>query len=701
MKTLIVAEKPMAGKDIAKVVGANKNHGDYMEGDNYVVTWAVGHLIGLKTPNEHDEKYGEWSTEQLPISFPLGKSLKVLPKTMKQFKVIKDLIHRDDIDLLINAGDAGREGYLIQEWIYRMAGCKLPKKVLWASSLTTAGIKQALDNLKDNETEEFKGILREAEARAEGDYFLGMNYSRLLTCTRAYKQTLSYGRCQTPLLNLIAKRDAEIAAFKSTPYWTLNVTYKKGFKGILVGDDDKEIRFTDKIDADEWIKRLDGKSGVVIKYQKEDKREKAPLLYNLAKLQQDMGRKYKLSPDETLQIVQDLYEKHKMCSYPRTDSQYLSMDIYDEIVEHLKSCSFGLFKGLIDGIDFDGISADKSYFNDLKVTDHHALIPTINEKMESEYEKLDTNHKNVFDAIALSLIAIFYPDYRYESTTIVTEIAGGHFKSSGTTIKALGYKSILREQKDDLQILPELKEGNSLSLEGAQVLSKKTEPPKKYNDSSIVKVMEKYNIGTSATRAEIIKKLQSPERRFIVREKGKYSVTSLGKEYIAIIPDELKAPELTQQFEESLVKVNEGDLSKDDFLSELLNDFNKNLQKFTSEELPDEKKIGFSHDKAKQSESLGKCPKCGGDVKMGKFGAWCTQKCGMFCGKAFGTTLTAEQVRKLLAGESIKIKCKGEDGKMKTIGPVILDDPGFESIVYIDKKSGKEVTGYRYVLKRE
>ena len=197
---LIVAEKPAAGADIAKVVGATKRGSGYLEGNGYIVTWAVGHLIGLKKPEEHGEEYGKWQLGKLPLSFPLGDSLKVLPGTGKQFKIIKELIHRPDVDLLINAGDAGREGYLIQEWIYRMAGCTLPKKVLWASSLTTVGIQTALNNLKDNDLEEFRGILREAEARAEGDYFLGMNYSRLLTLTRAYgRQTLSYGRCQTPL----------------------------------------------------------------------------------------------------------------------------------------------------------------------------------------------------------------------------------------------------------------------------------------------------------------------------------------------------------------------------------------------------------------------------------------------------------------------------------------------------------------------
>lgn len=658
-KTLIVAEKPAAGQDIAKVVGATKKQNGYMEGEKYVVTWAVGHLIGLKQPQEHDEKYRRWRLDNLPISFDLSESLKVLPDTSYQYKVIKELIHRPDIDMLINAGDAGREGYLIQEWIYRMAGCRLPKKVLWASSLTTAGIQNAMDNLKENDLPEFQGILREAEARAEGDYLLGFNYSPLLTITRAYMQTLSYGRCQTPLLQLVYCRDKAIREFKSEPYWNVEVTYTKGFKGILIAEDEKGRKFFDQTEAETVLKNTAGK-GTVEVYEKLAKKEKAPLLYNLAKLQQDMGRKYSFSPDKTLQIAQSLYEKYKIMSYPRTDSQYLSMDVYDEIVEHLKSCRFGNFKVPIDQIDFTSIQADKSYFNDLKVTDHHALIPTINSDMESAYNMLSEDERKVFDAIVLSLIAIFYPEYQYDAAKIIVDIGGNKFKSTGTTIKSLGYRILFKnsqtEKEDELQILPELHENDIISIDSAALLDKKTVPPKKYNDETIIKAMEKYNIGTSATRADIIKKLQNPKRQFIIREKGKYSVTELGEEYICIVPEELKAPELTQQFEDNLNKVNEGSLSKEDFLQGLLNEINNNIIKFTSTPIPDEQKIGYKASaQRKQKENLGKCPKCGSDVKSGQYGAYCTGKCGMMLGQIRGRKLSEEQIKALLDGKKVYI----------------------------------------------
>lgn len=658
-KTLIVAEKPAAGQDIAKVVGATKKQNGYMEGEKYVVTWAVGHLIGLKQPQEHDEKYRKWSLDNLPISFDLSESLKVLPETSHQYKIIKELIHRSDIDMLINAGDAGREGYLIQEWIYRMAGCRLPKKVLWASSLTTAGIQNAMDNLKENDLPEFQGILREAEARAEGDYLLGFNYSPLLTLTRAYQQPLSYGRCQTPLLQIVYCRDKAIREFRSEPYWNVEATYAKGFSGMLIDEDEKGKKFFDKTEAETALKNTAGK-GTVIVYEKQGKKEKAPLLYNLAKLQQDMGRRYSFSPDKTLQIAQTLYEKYKVMSYPRTDSQYLSMDVYDEITEHLGSCRFGNFRAMIDQIDSGSIKADKSYFNDLKVTDHHALIPTINADMESAYNMLSEDERRVFDAVALSLIAIFYPEYQYDATRIIVDIGGNRFKSTGTTIRSLGYKILFKnnqtDKDDGLQILPELHENDIIMIDAAALLAKKTVPPKKYNDETIIKAMEKYNIGTSATRADIIKKLQNPKRQFIVRENGKYSVTKLGEEYICIVPDELKAPELTQQFEENLGRVNDGNLTKDEFLKSLLSDINNNIIKFTSNPIPDEQKIGYKAAiQRKQDEILGRCPKCGSDVKTGQYGAYCTGKCGMMFGQIRGRKLSKEQVKALLNGQKVYI----------------------------------------------
>lgn len=701
-KTLIVAEKPAAGADIAKVVGAAEKHKGYYEGEQYIVTWALGHLIELKDPEEHDERYKKWNLKDLPISFDISDSLKVIPETGFQFKVIKSLIHRSDVDLLINAGDAGREGYLIQEWIYRMAGCRLPKKVLWASSLTTAGIRTAMENLKDDNLPEFQGILREAEARAEGDYILGYNYSPLLSLTRAYgRQALSYGRCQTPLLNLVAFRDYEIKKFQSQPYWCLEATYRKGFRGVLTDENEKEKKFLDRAEAEAVLNGCTG-SGTVAVYEKQEKKQKAPLLYNLAKLQQDMGRRYSFSPDRTLEIAQALYEKHKMLSYPRTDSQYLSMDVYDEITHHLRSCMFGKFKKPISRIDFDHITADKSYFNDLKVTDHHALIPTIDGEMEEKYNALDEDERKVFDAVVLSLTAIFYPPYCYDAVKVIIDISGNLFKSSGTTIKSLGYKVLAADRDPDQdtepdaekQILPELKEGDTAAVDSCRLIEKKTVPPKKYNDETIIKVMEKYGIGTSATRAEIIKKLQNPRRQFLVRENGRYSATELGFEYIKAVPEHLKIPELTRKFEESLRRVNEGTLGKDEFLQGLLDGIRKDIVQLTSHPIPDEQKIGYAAEKKREAgELLGKCPKCGADVKAGDYGAYCTGKCGMTPGRIRGRELTDEQVRALLSGQKVYVTgLKKKAGG--TYSAYFIPD-GIEPYSYT-AKDGRERNGYQF-----
>lgn len=697
-KTLIVAEKPAAGKDIAKVVGADEDHNGYMEGEKYVVTWAVGHLIGLKEPKEHDEKYKKWRLENLPISFELPESLKVLPETRRQYKVIKELIRREDIDMLINAGDAGREGYLIQEWIYRMAGCRLPRKVLWASSLTRAGIQTAMDNLKDNDLPEFQGILREAEARAEGDWILGYNYSPLLSLTRAYKQSLSYGRCQTPLLQMVYLRDKAIREFKPEPYWNVEITYAKGFKGSLIGEDGKAVHFFQKEEAEAALGRSKG-SGIVTGYDVQRKKEKAPLLYNLARLQQDMGRRYQYSPDQTLKIAQALYEKHKILSYPRTDSQYLSMDVFDEIGEHLESCRFGKFAAFIDRIDLPALQPDKSYFNDLKVTDHHALIPTINDSMGAAYASLSEDERHVFDAVILSLAAIFYPPYEYDSTRIITEVDGNRFQSVGTTIRSLGYKQLFKntaEKHDEtLQILPELAEGSSLLIDSAVLLDKKTQPPGKFNDETIVRAMEKYGIGTSATRAEIIKKLQNSKRQFIVRDKGKYSVTPLGEEYIRIVPAALKSPELTQHFEADLHKVNKGELTKDAFLDKLLETIREDIEKFSADAVPEEQRIGYAAAKQREADkNLGPCPKCGAEVSAGLYGAYCTGKCGMMLGKVRGKELTNEQVRALLQHRKIHVTgLKKKDGQ----GTYSADftPEGIEEYSYAGS-DGKEKRGWRF-----
>lgn len=661
-KILVIAEKPAAGSTMAKLLGCIQKKDGYIEGNEYIVTWAIGHLIGLKYPEEHQEKYKVWKLEDLPFSFDIKDSLKILPGTSNQFGIIKNLINRNDIDMLINAGDAGREGYLIQSWIYRLAGNRKPIKVLWASSLTDEALRKAFTNLKDNK--EFQGLLMEAEARAEGDHKLGINYSRALTLLKAGERTsLSYGRCQTPLLNLIVLRDCEIANFKPKEYYNVENTYIKGFKGILINEEKKKANLVDQQAAKEILIKCQGASGTVVTYEREDKENKAPLLLDLATLQKKMGASYGFTMDYTLELAQQLYEKRKILSYPRTDSRFLSTDLRHEIKDHLNCCSFGIFKEMIEQISETEIASDgiSQYFNDKKVTDHHALIPTIHNNTASVYTKLSVDEKKVFDAIVLSFIAIFYPAYQYSSTEIIVEVNGNKFMSIGKTIRKLGYKSIYNGEENadegasdkDKQVLPELEIGTSIKIDAQSILKGVTKPPNRYTVSTIVSLMEKYTIGTSATRAEIAKKLQNPKREFIKLEKGKYYATDLGKQYIEVLPEKLKAPLLTMQFEEKLHLINQGVLTKDAFLTSLDAEIRATigeLQQCSGERLNAPERANTS------------CPVCGkGNVVITSKVCFCSEQkngCTLAVFRTIaGKKLTDSQIKQLLTnGKTGKIK---------------------------------------------
>lgn len=657
-KILVIAEKPSAGADMAKVLQCDQRRAGYMEGDRYIVTWAVGHLVGLKYPEEHDAKYKTWKLEDLPFSFPLAESLKVLPNTKSQFAVVKQLIQREDISEIINAGDAGREGYLIQEWIYRLAGNRKPKKVLWASSLTEEALKKAFANLKD--PEEFRLLLEEAEARAAGDYAMGINYSRALTLTIGRKQVmLKYGRCQTPLLNMIVSRDAEIGSFVSKPFYNVEMTYQKGFKGTMVAEDGHTADFFDRDVASSYIERLQNpEPAIVAEYKCTEKQGTAPALYNLAELQKAMGRLYGYTPEDTLATAQVLYEKYKVLSYPRTDSRALSMDVYREIRDHIQSCSFGEFVASVATILENEIAADKKYFNDHKVTDHHALIPTIHPDMQGAFSKMSEQEQRVFSAVLRSFLAIFCPPYEYLLTEIVTEKNGCRFYTKGITVKKLGYKEVFCLEEDTVkeseQDLPELQEGQLLVASAVKRLDKKTKPPARYTVASIITAMEQNGIGTSATRAEIIKKLMDRRAPYVRLETGKYVSTDLGRQYIAAIPEVLKDIHLTQKFESRLQDIASGRLTKDGF-----------LQKIHDEETKMLEYLKQCDGEIKETEATGKlaalCPKCGKTIRENEKAYGCTgYKDG--CDFKIWKTIAGKKITPAMADQLLT---KGKTGKIK------------------------------------
>lgn len=661
-KVLVIAEKPSVGSDIAKALHVTGRKNGYIENEEYIITWAVGHLVGLKYPEEHNPAFKQWRLEDLPYVFPLSESLKILPDTAGQFRIIKELIGRADVDYLVNAGDAGREGLLIQEWIYRMAGNKKPIKMLWISSFTEEAVRKAFHGgLK--ERKDFLGLLDEAEARAQGDHLLGINYSRLLTLTRAAQgTTLSYGRCQTPLLQLIVSRDREIECFRPEPYYQVALTYAKGFQGMLTDGDGKTASLKSRDGAEEIIGQLED-TGTVVSYREQEKTQKAPLLYNLAALQKAMGVKYGYTPDQTLQIAQDLYEKHKILSYPRTDSQCLGTDLYHEIGKHLACCRFGRYKAFVDKVDTDSIQPQKRYFNDLKVSDHHALIPTVQPDMEERYQKLSGQERNVFDDVVTRFVAIFLPEYRYTATEITVENAGHRFTSKGITILSLGYRELLKsepedkaegEEREELQILPKLAEGSRITVNKKEILEKMTKAPARYTIARLIAAMEKYSIGTSATRAEIVKKLLNPKRAFVVLEKGKYYSTELGRDFIRIIPDELKDVRLTERFEANLEQINLGMLESQAFLASIIEEIKSNIRRFAGDAQQSEKLQSTA-------DIIGKCPLCGRDIQENAKAYGCTgyrDGCRFVIWKTVaGKIITRAQAQQLLT--------KGQTGKLK------------------------------------
>lgn len=682
-KILVIAEKPSAGKDIARILGVTENKGGYMENDDYIITWAIGHLISLKDPEDIDEKYKKWELDNIPL--PINSGLKVKEKTKEQFYIIKKLIARNDIEYLINAGDAGREGLLIQSWIYRAAGNKHPVKLLWASSLTAEAIKTAMSKLHDESEKEFVNLLREAETRAISDQILGYNYTRLLTCLYGSGRTvLSYGRCQTPLLNLIAKRDLEYENFKSEPYWTFSVGFEDGFTGIEIDDDGKTPKYMSKSEADKVLAAYKDKEyASVLSCNCSDKSSKAPELFNLAELQGVMGRKYGYTPNKTLQIAQDLYEKHKIMSYPRTDSRFLSTDLYGEIKQHLMCCSFGKFKPYIDEIDFAGFQMNKIYFNDNKVSDHHALIPTINSDIASIYERMTDDEKNCFDEIVVSLIAIFYPDYQYKTTELILELGDKRLKATGMTIINSGYKAIYQllksntSENQSCNELPNYSEGMRLKIDNISMNEDKTKPPAKYNPGNIIKLMGKYKIGTSATSAGIVQSLI--DRKFVKLEKNRYVSTELGRNFLKFVPAVLKSPNMTIEFEERLQKVNSGEISQDEFINGLLNDIADNKKYFIEHYSPNQK--------LDAGQSIGKCPICSGNMREGKK-SWYCENYSTQAGCKF-TIWKEISGKKLSDADARKIL---QDGKSGLIKGFVTKNSGKKFSAYLVLDENKELT---------
>ena len=622
MKSLVIAEKPSVARDIARVLGANQKNGGILEGKNYVVTWALGHLVTLADPEEYDRKYEKWEMATLPM-LPKEMKLVVIRQTGRQFSVVKTQLFRKDIGEIIIATDAGREGELVARWILEKAGCHKPIKRLWISSVTDKAIKEGFANLKDGH--DYDNLYRAAVARAEADWLVGMNGTRALTCK--YNAQLSCGRVQTPTLSMIAKREEEIRKFVPKEYFGISLE-TRDVKWTWRDEKTKSFRTFSRERAEQIKGRLENAALEITSVEKKAKKTMAPGLYDLTTLQREANLKYGFSAKETLNIMQRLYENHKVLTYPRTDSRYIGKDIVSTIKERLKSCGIGPYRKLAGALMNKPVQVNGSFVDDKRVSDHHAIIPT---EQFVQLDHMTNEERKIYDMVVRRFLAVLYPASQYEQVTMEAKAAGETFAASGKVIKSMGWKEVyeggadddLEDEADDEkklkdQRLPEMKTGTRLKILKTSLNTGKTKPPARFTEATLLAAMEnpvKFmetrdkeavktlgetgGLGTVATRADIIEKLF---HSFMMEKKGnEIHITSKAKQLLELVPEDLKKPELTADWEMKLSQIAKGRIRQGDFLHQ--------IRDYTCE-IVDEIKNGegtFRHDNLTNKV----CPQCG------------------------------------------------------------------------------------------
>lgn len=614
MKSLVIAEKPSVARDIARVLKCNKNINGALEGSQYIVTWALGHLVTLADPEDYEKKYKEWKIEDLPI-MPEKFKLEVMKQTGKQFQVVKTQIYRKEVDNIIIATDAGREGELVARLILEKVGNHKPLKRLWISSVTDKAIKEGFLNLKDGK--QYENLYDAAMCRAEADWLVGINATRALTCK--HNAQLSCGRVQTPTLAIIEKREEEIKNFIPKSYYGLTAR---------IGDltftwQDKKTKSTRTFQKDDMLsllEHLNGKPAKVVNIKKTPKKSFAPLLYDLTELQRDANKRFNFSAKETLNLMQRLYETHKVLTYPRTDSRYLSSDIVSTIKERLKACAAGPYQKLGGKLITQPLKENAFYVNNQKVSDHHAIIPT---EQYVQLEHMTAEERKIYDLVVRRFFAVLYPPYEYEETKVVIEIGTELFSAVGKNIKNLGWKMVYEKEEQEeegilSQNIPSLREQEILKPVQLILTEGKTTPPARFNEAALLSAMENPTaymetkdkamektldetggLGTVATRADIIEKLFSS---FLLEKRGKdIYLTSKAKQLLELVPEDLRKPELTADWEMKLSKIAKGSLKRTVFM--------KDIRDYAGQ-LIEEIKTGegkFKHDNLTNT----KCPVCG------------------------------------------------------------------------------------------
>ncbi len=589
MKSLVLAEKPSVARELARVLGCNQKNKSYMEGNQYIVTWALGHLIELKMPEHYDTKYKQWNLEDLPI-IPQKMGLKVMKQTNHQFRAIEALAKRKDISECIIATDAGREGELVARWILEKLHWNKPLKRLWISSQTDKAIKEGFKQLKPGK--QFEDLYHSAVCRAEADWLIGLNVTRALTTK--YKDPLSAGRVQTPTLAMVLDREQQIQKFVPKEYWTIRAEI-----GRLATDweRDNEKRIFDKSQAERIQAKVNGKKAVLERIERKKKSEPQPLPYDLTELQRDANKRFGFSAKKTLTVLQRLYEQYKLVTYPRTDSRYLTTDMIGTMTDRLHGMSSGYKDEVRPLLANNGRVLAKRVFNNEKVTDHHAIIPT---EQRLHLSDLDSDEKKLYDMIAKRFLALFLPAYEYETIHAIFKVEAETFTAKETNVIDLGFKKVLgKEETEQLTTgLQKLVQGQAFTVKSSTINQKWTEPPLRYSEADVLAQMEKFGLGTPATRAEIIERLVETE--VVERQNSRFTPTKKGKQLIDLVNDELKSPELTAKWERELELISKGKADPKAFLQKI---------RKQTEQLVSEIKVS---DKSYRAHNLtgSKCPEC-------------------------------------------------------------------------------------------
>lgn len=583
-KTLVIAEKPSVGRDIGRVLKCGKKIDGALEGSQYIVTWGLGHLVTLADPEHYDKKYKDWKMEDLPM-LPEKMDIEVIKQTGKQYQAVKRQIYRKDVSDIVIATDAGREGELVARWILKKADNHKPCKRLWISSVTDKAIRQGFEHLKN--AKEYDNLYHAAVCRAEADWLVGLNATRALTCK--YNAQLSCGRVQTPTLAMIAKREEEIRKFVPKPYYGLQLQ-AEGVVFTWKDEKSGSYRSFQKERIANIQKKLSGKKLQIIKADTKVKKQGAPQLYDLTQLQREANQKFGFSAKETLNIMQRLYENHKVLTYPRTDSRYLTADVMGTIKERLQAINAGVYREFAAPLIRRELPKKPAFVNDAKVSDHHAIIPT---EQAPNYIHMSNEERKIYDMVVRRFLAVMYSAYEYEESVLAAEVEGEHFYARGTRPLHMGWKAVYENQSEDeeeeelkRQNLPVMQKGQEFSISNIRLTEGKTKPPARFTEGTLIAAMEnpvRYmesgnkemaktlgetgGLGTVATRADIIEKLFSS---FLLEKKGEeIYTTAKARQLLELVPEDLRKPELTAEWEMKLSRIAEGKLSDRKFMNEI------------------------------------------------------------------------------------------------------------------------------------